>query len=168
MSEIINKLSSYNIFNYLFTGIVFIILSKILLDMDIYIKLNERESNVVIDIFWAYFVGLTISRIGSLIIEPLFKKIIKTKSYSKFIKVEKIDSKLSLLSEQNNIYRTLIALFFTLLVLYFIKFKLQYNGTLLIIISLFLIYSVSYLKQTKYIVKRIETILKQGDNDGNC
>jgi len=165
MSEIISKMSSYNIFNYLFSGIIFIVLSKFFLDIEIYIKLDNGD--IIVNLFWAYFIGLTISRIGSLIIEPIFKGFIETKDYSEFVKAEKINPKISILSEQNNVYRTLTSLFFVILLLFFIKFGFQYNLKLFIIIFLCVIYSLSYLKQTRYIVKRIDSVLKKGDSNGS-
>ena len=63
MKEIIDKLSSYNIFNYLLPGVLFVAIAK-----------NFTEYNLILDndfigAFFYYFIGMVISRFGSLIIE---------------------------------------------------------------------------------------------------
>lgn len=155
MKEIIEKISSYNLFNYLFPGILFgIILNKIT-------TYNIIQENIFIGVFLYYFIGLVISRIGSLLIEPILKKLVDFANYSDFISASKEDSKIELFSEVNNMYRTLISLFVLLLIskLYdvlsdnfnFLDLILPY----LLVISLILLFAFSFKKQTAYIVKRI-------------
>jgi hypothetical protein len=164
---IIHKMSTYNIFNYLFSGTIFVVLINYLDNINLYIYSPVVYINII-NLFIIYFIGLTISRIGSLIVEPFYKKcIIKFDNYSNFIKVEKIDKKLNILSEQNNIYRTFTSLFLILIVFHFIK-KCDLNICILLkkyykeilIIFLFILYSRSYYKQTKYIKDRIKYQLK--------
>jgi len=64
MKEIIEKLSSYNIFNYLFPGVVFAILATK------FTNLNLTFDNLFLGAFAYYFIGLVISRFGSVFIEP--------------------------------------------------------------------------------------------------
>ena len=102
MKELLDKLSSYNIFNYLLPGILFsVIASKVT-------ELNLIQSDIVIGVFLYYFVGLIISRLGSLIVEPILKKVkfLKFAEYTDFVKVSEKDKKLEILSESNNMYRT--------------------------------------------------------------
>ena len=68
MEDLIKKISSYNLFNYLFPGIVFVVLAKMITP---YSFLHE---DIILGIFIYYFVGLSISKFGSLVIEPLLKK----------------------------------------------------------------------------------------------
>ncbi|MCQ9208569.1 MAG: hypothetical protein NG712_04240, partial [Omnitrophica bacterium] len=68
MKELVQKLSSYNLFNYLFPGIVFVIILK---EMTSYSLLQE---NFITGAFVYYFIGLVVSRFGSLVVEPLLKK----------------------------------------------------------------------------------------------
>jgi hypothetical protein len=86
MKEIIDKLSSYNIFNYLLPGVLFVAIAK-----------HFTEYNLILDhdfigAFFYYFIGMVISRFGSLIIEPMLKKImfVKFSDYSDFISASKI------------------------------------------------------------------------------
>lgn len=158
MKELLEKLSSYNIFNYLFPGILFsLIASKIS-------ELNLIQSDFMIGVFMYYFVGLIISRLGSLVIEPMLKKVnfLKFAKYEDFVNVAEKDRKLEILSETNNMYRTIIAMFL-LLILVKIYFLIASKWTLLndywnwLLIGLLLIMFVfSYRKQTNYITKRIK------------
>lgn len=158
MKEIIQKLSSYNIFNYLLPGIVFVALLKL------FTTHNFIFEEIIIDLFVCYFIGLVLSRIGSLLIEPILKKttLIKFSDYPKFIKASKKDEKIELFSEVNNMYRTFISLFISLLLIIgydSIKDIFIVNRTLKIVIIicvLILIFVLSYRKQTGYINKRID------------
>ena len=170
LESIFNKISNYNIFNYLFSGIIFVVLIKYLDNINLYLNFSVLDLNVI-NLFILYFIGLTISRIGSLIIEPFYRKyIIKFANYSDFIKVEKIDKKLNVLSEQNNIYRTFTSLFLILIVFHFVKkcdlhicifLKIYYKEIL--IIFLFILYAISYYKQIKYITNRIKYKLEHSN-----
>jgi hypothetical protein len=87
MEELLKKISSYNIFNYLLPGIVFVVLSKEALGHSLYVD------NVLLGVFYYYSFGLIISRVGSVIIEPLLKKIgmVKHLAYSRFVRGDMID-----------------------------------------------------------------------------
>ena len=87
MSELLQKLSTYNIFNYLFPGVVFVILLKK------YTDINLIVDDVVLGLFLYYFLGLVLSRIGSILIEPLLKYwgVIQFSDYSKFVQASKLD-----------------------------------------------------------------------------
>jgi hypothetical protein len=103
MKDILDKLSSYNIFNYLFPGVLFVILAKSTTSYDF-----VQEDNLL-GAFLYYFIGMTISRFGSVIVEPSLKYIrfLKFTEYSRYVQASKQDSKVDLLSEVNNTYRTL-------------------------------------------------------------
>ena len=164
MKEILTKLSSYNIFNYLFPGVIYsVIVTKVT-------KYNLIIDNVFIAFFVYYFIGLIISRIGSLVIEPLLKKtpLIVFSNYKDYVIASKEDNKIDILSEINNMYRTMISLIFSLMITiafdalldrYIGRFKycLYYVGLIL----LMLLFIFSYKKQTDYIRKRIEAIIKK-------
>lgn len=158
MKEIIDKISSYNLFNYLFPGIIFVVLLRQLTSFDLILE------NDFLGAFLYYFIGLVISRIGSLIIEPIFRKIklVKFSEYKDFIDATKADNKVELFSEINNTYRTLASLFFCLLfcILYdrlLFNILSNYNiNTYTITIGLLILFVFSYKKQTGYINKRIE------------
>ena len=161
MKEIIKKISSYNLFNYLFPGIIFVIILREITDYDLV------QKNNLLGAFLYYLIGLIISRFGSLIIGKILQskklKFIKFADYSEFIFASDKDKKIELFSEINNMYRTLISLFCLLLFskLYQkISERLNISESLsyiLLIICLIVLFVFSYRKQTSFITKRIAT-----------
>ncbi len=157
LEKIIEKIASYNIFNYILPGIIFSFLLKIFLNINL-------DSNVIYkDFFTYYFIGLIISRVGSLIIEPCLIKInfIKYAAYPDYIKASKKDNKIETFLEINNMYRTFSS---AILILIFVKSYLLleskspyfYNHRIaLFLILLLILFTFSYKKQTDYIRKRI-------------
>ena len=158
MDELFKKISSYNLFNYLLPGILFVSVVEIVTDYSLV------QDDIIIGLFVYYFIGLVISRFGSLIVEPLLKKakFIKFASYNDFVTASKKDSKIELLSEANNMYRTIISLFILLVLLFFYnyfeyKFLIPPQLSIFILIVLIIImFLYSYKKQTSYITKRID------------
>lgn len=157
MKDLFDKLSSYNLFNYFLPGIIFVAIEKEFTSYDLI------QENLIIDIFIYYFIGLIISRFGSLIVEPLLKKIsfIKFATYSDFVTASKKDSKIEILSEVNNMYRTFSSTFILLLIIrlyelieYLYPILREYDSYMLIILLL-AIFLYSYRKQTEYITNRI-------------
>ena len=67
MEKLLDKLSSYQLFNYLFPGIIFINLIDLLTSIQI---LYDRVEFII---FLYYIAGMILSRIGSVVIEPLYK-----------------------------------------------------------------------------------------------
>lgn len=158
MPEFLDKISSYNIFNSLLPGIIFSYLVSIFTSIDII------QDDLVVGIFFYYFVGLIISRLGSILVEPLFKKLklIKYADYSDYLQAKAKDKDISLLLEHNNMYRTLCAIPITLCIIKAYEYLMSIIPNLQdlswVIISIFLLclFSASFIKQTKYLVKRIE------------
>lgn len=158
MNSLLDKLSSYNLFNYLLPGIIFVILEKEFTNH----SLIQRD--IVIGVFLYYFIGLVISRFGSLVIEPVLRRVsfLRFTDYKEFITASKKDDRLELLSEVNNTYRTLCSLFTLLLMLkmydliasHFSVLK-DWNVTILMALLL-IMFLFSYRKQTQYITKRIK------------
>ena len=155
MTEFLQKLSTYNIFNYLFPGVVFVILLKHV--THIYLIMND----LVLGMFLYYFFGLVLSRIGSILIEPILRctKIVQFSDYARFVRASKLDDKIELLSEVNNMHRTIIAMLVVLLVTSICNGSATCYLTtgLLGIVILFVL---SYRKQTSFITKRIEETLR--------
>ncbi len=158
MKELLDKISSYNLFNYLLPGILFVSISQQFTDY------NFIQDNDFIGAFLYYFIGMVISRFGSLFIEPVLKKVsfLKFASYTSYISASKKDIKIELFSEVNNTYRTITALFSILLLLkiynhFQVLWSIPQNATTIIIVVLILLmFLFSYRKQTNYITKRID------------
>lgn len=155
MINLIDKLTSYNLFNYLFPGVIFATLSEK------FTSYSFLQNDVVVGFFVYYFIGLLISRFGSLLLEPLLKKInfLKFAPYSDFVAASRHDPKIELFSEINNMYRTISSLFILLIFLKFYE-HLESNYTLnnfyALTFGFLIVFLFSYRKQTKYITKRID------------
>lgn len=157
MNEIFDKISSYNIFNYLLPGTLFAAIS------DEYSSYSFIQDDVLLGVFYYYFIGLVISRVGSLVIEPFLKKIgfLKFTEYEKFLTASQVDEKLDELSEANNMYRTMCSLFiFVLGILVFDAVAsstpyLRDGAPYVVAVVLLFLFIFSYRKQTRYIVKRV-------------
>ena len=158
MKQILEKISSYNIFNYLFPGILFVLLTEKLTPY------SFVQNDIILGLFLYYFVGLVISRIGSLVVEPILKlfSFIRFAEYKEFVSASKSDTKIELLSEVNNMYRTISAMFLIILVLkLYSKVEsiwppLKDASFLVLVFGLLIVFLMSYRKQTKYIMKRID------------
>lgn len=161
MKDLLDKLSSYNLFNYLLPGVLFAVI------IDELTPLRVIQKDIVLGVFVYYFLGSIISRIGSLVVEPILKRVkfIKFAPYEDFVKASKVDAKLEILSEANNMYRTVCALFISTSVVIGYNFVAYYlpwlnkAGLPLSICSLTVLYLFSYRKQTKYITKRVAVAL---------
>lgn len=159
MKDLLDKLSSYNIFNYLFPGIVFVVISEKIT------AYSFLQDNIIIGVFVYYFIGLVISRFGSLVLEPVLKytKFVKFSDYKDFLSASKEDPKIELLSEVNNMYRTISSLFILIALLKSYECietpfpQLQPLRPFIIIVLLLVMFLFAYRKQTGYITKRIRS-----------
>jgi len=159
MKELVQKISSYNLFNYLFPGIVFVALLRQTTNYDLY-----QEDNLL-GVFLYYFIGLVISRIGSLVLEPILKKssFVKFANYDEYVTASDKDEKIELFSEINNMYRTIISLLFLVLlskVYELIALELNLSSEISFVVLTFIlliIFIFSYRKQTDYVAKRVNS-----------
>jgi hypothetical protein len=112
----------------------------------------------------AYFAGMVLSRVGSLLIEPVLQRInfVKYAPYSDFIKAEKTDEKISTLLETNNAYRTFAAAFLLLAGIKIavaigdkhpdVKAYIEWSWPFILTI----LFALAYRKQTQFIYNRVE------------
>lgn len=157
MNELLTKISSYNIFNYLFPGAAFTWAANQLH----LLKVPSVDIPTLLLLY--YFAGLVISRIGSVICEPLLKRIhfVKYAEYGRFVKAADVDSKVELLLEQGNSYRTIVAGLALLLLGWPIEQLATYAGlssemkSYTAVFLLLLLFAASFRKQTQFIVKRV-------------
>ncbi len=157
MKELLDKLSSYNIFNYLLPGVLFAIF------VDALTSLKVLQKDIIVGVFVYYFFGLVVSRVGSLFVEPLLRKsgVVTFTPYEDFIRAAKADPKIELLSECNNTFRTICSLMVCVgaVVLYDRAGAswpwLESAMAPVLIVGLFVLFLLSYRKQTAYITKRI-------------
>ena len=158
MNELLTKLSSYNLFNYLLPGVLFAVLAS---ETTPY---QPIQKDIVTGVFLYYFLGMVVSRFGSLVLGPVLKGVsfIRFADYKSFVAASKKDPLIEVLSEANNTYRTLCSLFSLLLLM---KLYAKIEGRLpflkgwdmtLLVVSLFVMFLFAYRKQTSFVVKRIK------------
>lgn len=158
MSEFAARLSSYNLLNYLLSGVVFATLAEKILGRSLV------SQNVLAAAFIYYFIGLVVSRFGSVVLEPILKRtgVVVFADHKDYVEASQTDPKLDVLSEQNNVYRTLAAAIVLLLLLALwgaVVGRLPLLGAmepwiaLIVVLALFVL---AYRKQSGYIVSRVE------------
>lgn len=158
MKDLLDKLSSYNLFNYLLPGVIFVMM------LNHFTAYNLIQKDLITGVFLYYFLGMVVSRFGSVIIEPLLKKIkfLKFSDYKKFVSASQKDTKIELLSEVNNTYRTvtsMLILLFAVKLYHFAGIKIGISHQVsryLIVCVILLMFLFSYRKQTNYINARVE------------
>lgn len=168
MDKLIEKITSYQLFNYLFPGIIFINL------IDLLTSIRIPFDRIEFTIFLYYIAGLILSRIGSVVIEPFYKGCcwIVFARYKDYLEATKQDSKIDILSMENNAYRTLIATFVSLLVVYCLDLAQWYRdfnaskySVPVYVALLIALFSISYRKQTSFIRKRVHHKVNKKDED---
>jgi len=160
MNELLSKLSSYNIFNYLVPGALFSIAAKRIGIVDL------TDPDLATNLLTFYILGLIISRLGSLVIEPAMKKLklVQYAPYADFIRAAQKDIKIEVLVEVSNTYRTLASAFTALMVGYAAAGFPERIGltkpwlTTCILAALALMFLASYRKQSSYIKRRIAAL----------
>lgn len=150
---VIDKLSQYNFLTNILPGTVLCIILKYLVGYDL-IPDDYYQAGIVF-----YFVGMVNSRVGSIVIEPILKAIswVKFAPYSEFLRAEKEDAKLTILSQENNVFRSYISLMFISILGYIYKncslnLRLSLNNeSLVLIVILFVLFLFAYKKQTSFV-----------------
>lgn len=158
MSDFLSKLTSYNIFNYLLPGTIFVWFCR-------WFELfSFPTDSVIIEFFLYYFAGMTISRIGSILIEPTFLRLglVEYAPYGEYLKAVRADPQIEVLLEANNTYRTVVAMFVCILIAAGITTGVSWLVLpgivvgLAIAVAMTILYAVAYRKQTAYIRKRVD------------
>jgi hypothetical protein len=158
MEKIIDKISSYNLFNNLLPGAIYAFIVESIGNISLI------TDSLVINFFLFYCWGVIIGRFGSVFVEWLARKlkIVKYAEYSDFIIASEKDKKLEILLETNNMYRTFIALFIIIgltdlykLLLDGCPFLYKINGYIILVL-LIAIFILAFRKQTRYIYDRVQ------------
>jgi len=162
VNDLVAKISSYNIFNYLFPGAVFSVLAERLeiLDFDTH--------DILTRLILYYFIGMCISRVGSVIIEPVLKaaKFVSYAPHSNYLKACDKDSEMDLMVEVSNTYRTLAAAFVMLPLSMTIKagadrIRLpELDRYIVVSLTLLILFAFAYRKQASYVRQRVEHYAK--------
>lgn len=176
--NLLEKISSYEIFNNFLPGIIFCII------VEKTTRISFYTEEIWEKLFIYYFIGMIINRIGSIFIEERLKtmkvKNKKTKEkehfleftqYSDYIEASSNNSFIIILNETNNTYRTIIAMLIVVMGVklydWFLYDRLYNLGVVwnniifLIACSLIIILFIySYKKQTDIIRERVENYVK--------
>ena len=158
MDKVLDKLSAYNIFTNLFPGVIYCFVAKK------FFGLSLIQDDLVVAAFLYYFCGMVISRISSVVVEPLMKKtrFVTYSDYGDYVTASKADKFIEQLLETSNAYRSVIALLlclictggWTALAANWLIFG-KYESYVLLIVLLVL-FGLAFRKQTQYITKRVE------------
>lgn len=165
MGKILSSIPVYNLLTNLIPGTVLAALLKFCVDgCDIFSLTNNIWILAVI----LYFLGIINSRVSSLILEPLLKKlkIVKYTSHKDFTDAELKDTsgKFTQLSRMSNEYRSYLSVFTIVLVLKLIflssnaKIFVTENICWVILGLGVLLFLCSYRKQVSYITSRISRL----------
>ena len=164
MKAILEKLSAYSILGYLLPGSLFVILGERLTSF----SLIQRSWVAGIVIY--YFIGLVISRVGSLIVKPVLERIgfVKEAPYADYVEAAESDSKIDILSARNNLFRTLCAMVMMLIGL---KIGEKVIGVLpwgadvydfIMLAGLLVLFLLSYRKQAQAVLRRVRYVGEKG------
>lgn len=115
-----------------------------------------------------YLIGMLTSRIGSLLVENSCKKFgcIKFVKYKLYMEASKKNEKIDILSETNNLYRSMIAAFLVVALYVLTVYGLEKSKLLVPILGM-IIFFISYIKQTGYISKNVMNTIKLSGNDAS-
>lgn len=165
--SLLERLSSYNILNNLIPGAFFVFFGKLLN------VISLPLDGVVERIFVYYFCGMIISRIGSLVIEGIFEKVkwIKYVPKAEYVAAVKKDARIESLLETSNMYRTCAGLFLTLGIVKGYSTLVELLAipgcvtAWLVVILLFILFSASFVKQTRHIASRVDAANKSTEGE---
>ena len=157
MQAILEKLSAYNIFSYLLPGLLFVSLGERLTSFSLI------QRSWIVGIVLYYFIGLVISRVGSLIVTPILERVgfVKEAPFEDYVEASASDSRIGVLSTRNNLFRTLCAMVMMLIGL---KIGEKVIGILpwgadvydfIMLVGLFTLLLFSYRKQAQEVVRRV-------------
>ena len=149
INSLFNKLSAYQLLSLMLPGASLLGTLKFIFTIDI--KVNEN-------IWWfllaSYVVGIILSRIGSLLIEEVFKKMGFIKGYNvgNYIAKRKEDDMVETLLSFANLYRSLCALSIVLIIVTMVKGYgfCDYWHYFLLEVLLLLLFTFSFCKQYNY------------------
>ena len=171
IKPLLEKASNYDFLNNIIPGSIFCCVYE---KMSGHVIFGE---SFVTSLVLVYFAGILISRVGSLLVEPFCKfnfwkigSIVKYAPYKDYIKAEKEDKKISLLLAKNNMYRTFVAMS-GMLLSYRLVARVSNMPCLawmhhykfeILLLFVFVLFVVSFRKQTSYVRKRVEKVLETG------
>ncbi len=158
MDKIIDKISAYNIFTNLLPGVIYCFL------VEKFFGIPLIQDDLLVALFLYYFTGMVISRISSVVLEPLLKltKLVNFVDYKRYISASKKDEQIRVLLETSNSYRSMIALLISVvatgawIVVVSAYPAIQNYSHYILTFALIILFLLAYKKQTRYIIERVE------------
>ena len=160
IESLCEKVSAYNVFNYLLPGAVFVSAFQLVSGHSLI------SGNILVDIIVIYFAGMVLSRIGSLVIEPICirLKIVTCASHEDYVEATNKDAAIHTLLQENNTYRTLAATFLAIISVKLAILvqhrwpEIRLHADWACLLGLLGLFVLSYRKQTAYIRSRVNRI----------
>lgn len=161
MEALLKIIKSYSIFTTLYPGYLFVVFCEENIQNYI-IALHEKS--IFLGVCVCYFIGTLINRIGSLVVEKILQKInfLNFAEYGDFIEAANKDEKIDVLSQTNNMYRSMVAVFLVLIIMRVLPIDVLEFIEKWFVCILFVVFLLSYRKQTEYVVKRVKKTLDNG------
>ena len=166
IAKLLEKLSHYEIMNYLIPGSAFCFILKAM-------GYGILDYGFVANVMICYIAGLVNSRVSSVIFEDLLKKwnFVEWRDHDLYFKAKKMRPYIGTMSESANMYRAFVAVAFNALVAYGFKYLMQVwpfaknNWLLFLLVALLVLFLFAYRKQTnKYVVGNIAEALREAEN----
>lgn len=159
---IVDKLSQYNFLTNILPGTVLCIVLGKVVGYNILFTDDWYVQGILF-----YFVGMVNNRFGSVAVEPLCKSsgLVSFAPYRDFVKAEKADAKITTLSMENNVFRSYISVCLLSVIAWGYKLLegaipfFSDTRTILLLITLLVLFCLSYRKQTKFVKQRVEANL---------
>ncbi len=159
MKEFIGALNAYHVLNFIVPGTLFVIILANFSNIDLI-----KEASLT-SVLLYYFIGMVLSRMSSLVLEPLFLriKIIKKYNYTDYIKASHVDQNIVTLLGVNNMYRTLFTMSLLLALLFvFEPYNIMHmrddKAVLALLTLLTFIFAFAWQKQHGLISRRVQAI----------
>lgn len=161
MESILQNISEYRLLNNLIPGGFFVGVLAWAAGW------ASSEVNFIFIIAISYVAGVILSRLGSLVVEPVAEKVFKVEfvSHEDYCRAEKLYPRLLVMNSENGIFRTFVAVSACLLLgAPIIGLFGMGDGralSLLVIASAIsvVVFMLAYIKQTSYIVGRVKSEL---------
>lgn len=161
LDDLLGKISAYDLFNVLIPGaLVTYFVSQMPLGICI------DCSNWLALFVASYVLGLIASRIGSLCIEPLVRNLKPTRKrgYSAYAYAQKRDPKVEQLLMISNMYRSMAGAGVLLVIILFASLLPGTFRSAVALCAFVALFVISWIKQERYVEKRINFNLEERDN----
>ena len=160
LDDLLGKISAYDLFNVLIPGAL-VTYSVSQMPLGCYIDSSDWLALFVM----SYVLGLIASRIGSLCIEPLVRNLkpIRKRDYSAFAYAQERDPKVEHLLMISNMYRSMAGAGVLLVIILLALLLPEAHRLVAGLCAFIALFIASWIKQERYVEKRINFNLEERD-----